>query len=80
MEFGVGRRGGGPKTLILIDEQVEALADGLSMLRGAMYIGEISVIGRMCESDAFRLDVRSQSPYGSSIRRFLVHVPISARN
>jgi hypothetical protein len=33
VEFGVLRRGGGPKTLILSDEQVDALAETLLTLR-----------------------------------------------
>jgi hypothetical protein len=56
-EFGVVRRGGGPKTLILSDEQVDAMAKALHMLRDAMCSGEISVGGRMCEIGAFRPDV-----------------------
>jgi len=43
VEFGVFRRGGEPKTLILSDEQVDAMADGLPMLRNAMCSGETSV-------------------------------------
>ena len=40
VEFGVVRRYAGPKTLILIDEQVDALSEGLTMLRDAMCSGE----------------------------------------
>ena len=61
VEFGVVRRGGGPKTIILSDEQVDAMAEALPMLWGAMCSGETSVGVRRCESGAFRLDVsRSQ--------------------
>ena len=56
VEFGVFRRGGGHKTLILSDEQVEALAEALPTLRDDMRCGETSVGGRRCESGAFRLD------------------------
>jgi hypothetical protein len=38
-EFGVLRRPGGPKTLILGDEQVDALAETMPTLRGDMYSG-----------------------------------------
>jgi len=57
VEFGVVRRGGGPKTLIFSDEQVDAMAEGLPMLWDAMCIGEPPDGGRRCESGAFRLDV-----------------------
>ena len=40
--FGVVRRCGGPKTLILSGEQVDAMAIGLQMLRDAMCSGETS--------------------------------------
>ena len=53
-EFGVVRSGGGPKTLILSDEHVDALAETLNTLRD-MCIGETSVVGRRCESGVFRL-------------------------
>jgi len=56
LEFGAVRRGGGPKTLILSDEEMDALA-GLPMLRDAMCSGETSVGSRGYESGAFRLDV-----------------------
>jgi len=55
VEFGVVRRGGAPKTLILSDEQVDALAETLPTLRDDMCIGE--AVGRSCESGAIRLDV-----------------------
>jgi len=55
VEFGVLRRGGGPKTLILNDEQVDALAETLPTLREDMCIGEAR--GRSCESGASRMDV-----------------------
>jgi len=54
-EFGVLRRAGGPKTLILSDEQVDALAMTLPKLRGDMCSG--GARGRSCESGSFRLDV-----------------------
>ena len=40
VEFGVLRRAGGPKTLILGDEQVDALAATLPTLRGDLCSGE----------------------------------------
>jgi hypothetical protein len=43
VEFGVVRRGGGPKNLILSDEQVDAMAEALPNLRYAMCSGETSV-------------------------------------
>jgi len=55
VEFGFVRRLGGPKTLILSDEQVDALAETLPTLRDDMCSGEAGV--RRCESGAFRLDV-----------------------
>jgi hypothetical protein len=57
VEFWVVWRGGVPKTLILNDEQVDAMAEGIPMLRDAMSSGEPSVACRRCESGAFRLDV-----------------------
>ena len=57
VEFEVVRRGGGPKTFILIDEQVDTMAERLPMLRDAMCSGETSVGGVGCESGAFQLDV-----------------------
>ena len=39
MEFGVVRRGGGPKTLILSEEQVDALAEALPTLRDEICCG-----------------------------------------
>jgi hypothetical protein len=56
VEFGVARRDGGPKTLILCDEQVDEMAEALPMLRDAMCSGETSVGGRRCEICAFRLE------------------------
>jgi len=55
VEFGVLRRAGGPKTLILGEEQVDALAETLPTLRGDMCSG--GARGCRCESGAFRLDV-----------------------
>ena len=40
VEFGVLRRGGGPKTLILSDEQVDALAETLPTLRRDILLGD----------------------------------------
>jgi hypothetical protein len=65
VEFGVVRRGGGPKTLILKDKQVDAMAEGLPMLRDAMCSGETSVAGHECENGAFRLDVTCSRPTAS---------------
>ena len=55
VDFGVLRRAGGPKTLILSDEQVDALAETLPTLREDMCIWSDG--GRRCESGASRLDV-----------------------
>jgi len=55
VEFWFVRRGGGPKTLILSDEQVDALAETLPTVREDMCSGKVE--GRRCESDAFWLDV-----------------------
>jgi hypothetical protein len=55
VEFGVLRRAGGPKTLNLGDEQVDALAETLPTLRGDMCSG--GARGCRCESGAIRLDV-----------------------
>jgi len=57
VEFEVVWRGGGPKTLILSDEQLDAMAEVLPMLRDAMCSGETSVWGHRCEIGAFRLDL-----------------------
>jgi len=57
VEFGFVRIGGGPKTLILSDGQVDAMAELLPMLRDAMSIVETSVGVGGCESSVFRLDV-----------------------
>ena len=43
VQFGVFRRGGVPKTLILSNEQVDVLAEVLPMLRVALCSGETSV-------------------------------------
>ena len=56
-QFGVVLRGCGPKTLILSNEQVDALADALPKLRDILCSGETSVGYRSCESGAFRLDL-----------------------
>jgi hypothetical protein len=42
VEFGVVRRGGGPKTLILSDEQVDALAEALPKRQDDTCCGETS--------------------------------------
>ena len=55
VEFGVLRRGGGPNTLILSDEQVDALAETLPSLREDMCTRVAGGLG--CEIGAFRLDV-----------------------
>jgi hypothetical protein len=55
VEFGFVRRGGGPKTLILSDKQVDALAETLPTVREDMCSGKDD--GRRCESDAFWLVV-----------------------
>jgi len=55
VEFVVHRWVGGPKTLILCDEQVDALVQTLPTLRESMCSGEAG--GRRCESGAFQLDV-----------------------
>jgi len=55
VEFGVLRRAGGSKTLILSDEQVDALADTLPTLREDMWSG--GARGCRCESGAFPMDV-----------------------
>jgi hypothetical protein len=57
VEFRVVRRGGVPKTLILSDEQVDAMEEALPMLRDDMCSGGTSVGGRRCESCAFGLDL-----------------------
>jgi len=44
VEFGVVRRDGGPKTLILSDEQVDTMVERLPMLRDAMCSGSTSVV------------------------------------
>ena len=43
VEFGVVRRDGGPKTLILSDEQVDAMAEDLPMLCDVICSGKTSV-------------------------------------
>jgi hypothetical protein len=55
VEFVILRKGGCPKTLILRDEQVDALAETLPKLRKDMCSCEAG--GRRCENGAFRLDV-----------------------
>jgi len=53
--FGVLRRAGGPKTLILSDEQVDALAGTIPTLREDMCSG--GARGCRCDSGAFQHDV-----------------------
>jgi len=53
--FGVPRRAGSPKSLILSDEQVAALSETLPTLRGDMCSAGAG--GCRCESGPFRLDV-----------------------
>jgi len=48
VEFAVVRRDSGSKTLILCDEQVNAMAKGLPMLRDAMCSEKMSFGGRGC--------------------------------
>ena len=57
VEFRVVWGGDGPKTLILGDEPMEALAEALPTLRGYMCSGETTVLVRTCESVASRLDL-----------------------
>jgi hypothetical protein len=61
-EFGVVRRGEGPKTLIISYEQVDAMAEVLPILGDAMCSGETYIGGRGCESGAFRPDVTRSRP------------------
>ena len=58
--------------LILNDEQVEAMAEALPMLRDAMCSGETSDRGHSCES-CLSVGFNPQSTYSSSIRRIKVH-------
>jgi hypothetical protein len=60
VEFGVLRRGGGPNTLILSDEQVDALAESLPSLREDMCTRVAG--GLRCEIGSFRLDVSRSRP------------------
>ena len=62
MDFWVVRKCGGPKNLILSDEQVDALTEGLTMLRDAMCSGETSVGVRGCERGVFWLNVTRSLP------------------
>ena len=55
VEFGVLRSAGSPETLILCDEQMDALSETLPTLRGDMCSGVAG--GCSCESGAFWLDV-----------------------
>ena len=57
VEFVVFRRAGGTKTIILCDEQEDALAEVLPNLRDVMCSGEKSVACRSCNSGAFRVDL-----------------------
>ena len=57
VEFGVVRRGGGPKTIILRDEQIDAMRDGLPKLSEAMCSGGEPACGNECKSGAFRFNV-----------------------
>ena len=45
VEFGVLRRAGGPKTLILGEEQVDALAETLPTLQETFVVGEAGDAG-----------------------------------
>jgi hypothetical protein len=53
VEFAVVRRGGGPKTVILSDEQVDARADDLPKLHYAMLSGGEPTCGTESNSGAF---------------------------
>ena len=57
VEFGVVRRGGRPKTIVLSDEHVDAMAVGLRKLRDAMCNWELAD-GSGFKSGAFRIKVR----------------------
>jgi len=70
VDFGVLRIGGGPKTLILRDEQVDTLAETLPTLREDLCSGK--AWGPMCERSAFPLDV-TRSRRTSRLCRFTVH-------
>ena len=64
VEFVVVRSGVVPKTLILCDEQVDAMAEAMPTLRDAICSGDKSVECRRGESGAFRLDLtRSRRRY-----------------
>ena len=78
-EFGVARRDGGPKTLILSYEQLEAMEVGLPMLRDAMCSGETSV-GLSDAKPGILPGRDSHSPYGKSIGRLSVNLHISTRH
>jgi len=71
VEFGVLRRCGGPKTLILCDEQVDALVETLPTLREEMCCGEAggSQVREWCPTAG----CYTQWANGPSIRRFTVH-------
>jgi len=56
VEFGVFRRGGEPKTIVLSDELVGATGECLPMLRDSL-CGWYPVGGSGCKSAAFRVDV-----------------------
>jgi hypothetical protein len=73
VEVGVARRGGGPKTLILSDEEVDAMAETLPILRDALCSGETSVVGSQVREVWLSVLFDSQSSNGSPIRRITVH-------
>jgi hypothetical protein len=57
VEFGVVRRGGGTKTIILNDKHVYVLAESLAKLLDAVCSGGDHVIGSECKNGTFRLNV-----------------------
>jgi len=78
IKFWVVRRGGGPKTLFLSDEQVDVIVEGLSMVRETMCscTTPVGVAGsRALHFGGSHL----QSPYSSSIRRQPLHFPNTSR-
>ena len=57
LKFGVKRRGGWPKKIILTNKRVNALAEGLRKLCDALCSGGEPAGGSECKSVAFRLNV-----------------------
>ena len=73
VDFGVVRRGGGRKTLILSDEQVDAQAEALPTLWDDMCSGETSVGGSQVREWCIPAGFDTQTASGTSIRRFTVY-------